>query len=123
MMTSKWQYVMKTQLSCVRHSYMEHIFFSQNCQGNHEGEKDFWLTLNIICRRRDRAVGLGKQHAQKLSYSIWPFGIYRNRSYIELKFSLGIEMKKLGARNRGEERQGRFMNILGHLIKCLCCLN
>lgn len=44
-------------------------------------------------------MGWGKQHGPKLYDSTWPFRIYRNSSYIELKFPLGIEMKELGARS------------------------
>lgn len=67
-------------------------------------------------------MGLGEEQAQKLNDRIWPFGTYRNRGFIELKFPLGTKMKEFGARGRGGERQGRFMSILSHFIKCLFCL-
>lgn len=61
------------------------------------------LVDHEVCklRRRDWALALGKQREQRLNDRIWPFGIYRNSSYTELKFPSGTEMKELGAGEKG----------------------
>lgn len=66
---------MKTQLSCIACSYMEHTFWSQNCQGCHEGEKtSSWLWRLHI--GQEEGTGIqdgGAAWAERFKDRIWLF--------------------------------------------------